>query len=139
LAVTLGFVDDLQTNRRSIMHKVPFCRGLSADDLIAICCRLKHCTYEPPLMYEDGSLDRSKFIMRQFERGREMWIILDGKVRVEAQQVDEKGVKGEINDLGKLGMSEFFGESAVLTEESPGVPLKRMRSVYAITQTVLTV
>lgn len=61
-----------------------------------------------------------------------MWVIVDGKVRVEVKTDDG------IVDLGKLGIQDFFGEIAVLAEESPGVPLKRTRSVYGITQTVLT-
>ena len=64
-----------------------------------------------------------------------MWVITDGKVRVETT-ADEGG---ETIDLGTLGVTDFFGENAVLTEESPSVPLKRMRSVYAITQLVQTV
>jgi CRP-like cAMP-binding protein len=134
LAGAVGFIDDIQANRRSVVYKVPFCRNLSADDMIRLCCKMKHCAYEPPQVYLDGSLDRTRFIMREGERGAEMWVMLEGKVRVETTSGG-----GETVDLGTLGVSEFFGESAVLAEESPGVPLKRLRSVYAITQLVQTI
>lgn len=143
LAVNIGFVDDLQTNRRATLSKVPFVRGLSANDMIRISCKMKYCGYEPPHVNEDGSIRVEDFIMRQGERGVEMWVILEGKVRVEcvAQAEDAPIMKagdGQGVDLGKLGMTEFFGENAVLMEESPGVPLRRIRSAYGITQTVLT-
>ena len=138
LAVNIGFVDDLQTNRRSTLSKVPFVRGLSSDDMIRISCKMKHCVFEPPHVNPDGSIRVEDFIMRQGERGTEMWVILDGKVRVEVVQYDDKGAAGATRDLGKLSITDFFGESAVMMEESPGVPLKRMRSAYGITQTVLT-
>ena len=72
LAAAVGFVDDLQHNRRGVLYKVPFCRHLSAHDHLLLCCRLKHCSYEPPTVQVDGSLDPSRFIMREGERGREM-------------------------------------------------------------------
>jgi hypothetical protein len=132
LAKSIGFIDDLRTNRRAFHYKVPFCRGLSADDMIRMSCKMKHCIYEPPHVHADGSLDDEQYIMRQGNRSTEMWVIMDGKVRVEVK------TDNDVVDLGKLGIQDFFGEIAVLTEESPGVPLRRTRSAYGITQTVLT-
>ena len=55
---------------------------LEFNDLIRIGCRMQHQHAYPPVMSEDGDVIAG-YIMKEGERGNEMWIVVDGSVRVE--------------------------------------------------------
>jgi CRP-like cAMP-binding protein len=136
LGAALSFLDDPNTRRRSVMCKVPFFQALGSDDLIRVGCKLQHVQMAPAklasndenmLVHEDTSnRNYGTFIMREGDRGEEMWIIIDGVVKIQS------GFGDGCTDLGKLREGDYFGEMAVLAQESPGVPLPRFRSAYAV-------
>ena len=109
------------------MHKVPFFQELGSENLIRIGCQL-----QPVLPAEairdttTGELPHSSYIMREGDRGDEMWVIAEGSVKIES------GYGSERVELGKLREGDYFGEMAVLALERPGVHLPRFRSAYAM-------
>ena len=140
VAAGIGFIEDPGSGvHRSVFSKISFVRELGNDDLIAIGCKLRHVKYSPPRKEEDGSPSREGYIMREGERGTELFVILDGVVKVErfltAGSAD--GEQAQATEyLGKLRPLDVFGETAVLAQERPGYPLRRMRSAYAFSHSV---
>jgi CRP-like cAMP-binding protein len=131
------------------MAKVPFFQDLAARDLILVGCRLQHMKVLMHVATTSGEDEQVNFIMKQGERDDRMFIILEGMVRVtraddgrrsvstDEQQQQRSSSRGGQLSLGKLHKLDCFGELAVLLEESPGVPLRRLRSVTAITSVCL--
>lgn len=64
---------------------------LEFNDLIRIGCRMQHQHAYPPLMSADGDV-LAGAIMKEGERGNEMWIVADGVVRVERESESGKAV-----------------------------------------------
>ncbi len=69
-------------------------------------------------------------IMQEGERGDEMFIVQKGIVQV---TIAADGDPSKQRVLGKLRMNDLFGEMGAIVQESPGVPLPRMRTAFAIT------
>jgi len=69
---------------------------------------------------------KNEFIVRQGDEGDSLFIIVEGAVKVQLRQLDEK-----IIDLAVLGAGKFFGEMALLTGET------RSADVVAISETHL--
>jgi hypothetical protein len=118
LGAALGFLDDPNTRRRSMLCKIPFFQGLGNDDLIRIGCKLRHVQVPPTtlaaseaeLEYEDTSsrnFGAPGFIMREGDRSEEMWVIIDGIVKIQS------GFGDRCVELGKLREGDYFGEMAV--------------------------
>jgi hypothetical protein len=113
MAAGLRFVDDTKTGVLGCFSKVPFLarecssKSVSAsqsvaasrytltgsgmclqstdlefNDLIRIGCCMQHQHAYPPVVSADGDV-LAGFIMREGDRGNEMWIVADGVVRVE--------------------------------------------------------
>jgi hypothetical protein len=125
LGVALQFVDNPATGQRSVCSKVPFFRELGNDELVAIGCKLRHHKAFPPTLNDHSKEARDTYIMREGDRGSEMWVVVEGIVEV------ERGVGAECESLGKLREGDYFGELAVLCQERPGVHFKRGRSAFA--------
>ena len=129
LAANMRFIDDVKTGRAGLMHNVPFFNSLEVEDLIRIGCRLRPHRASVPMLDDENNPTGGQ-IMRQGVRGTEMWLVLEGEVRVERGGFDT-GAPRQI--LGKLRFGEYFGELAVLIEETRGVPVRYTRSAYAVT------
>ena len=125
LGVALEFVDNPATGQRSVFSKVPFFRELGNDEMLAIGCKLKHHKAFPPAINDHSREARDSYIMREGDRGNEMWVVVEGIVDV------ERGLDDECESLGKLREGDYFGELAVLCQERPGVHFKRGRSAFA--------
>ena len=70
--------------------------------------------------------------------GASRYIIEEGMIRVERKApVDKDGEVSEPIPLGKLREMDFFGELAVLAQESAGVPFSRKRSAYIVSASVV--
>lgn len=128
LGVALQFIDDPATGQRSSFSRVPFFRELSNDDMIAIGCKLRHHKAFPPPVNDHSKQARESYIMREGDRGSEMWIILEGVILVERSKGSEESA---YESLGKLREGDYFGELAVVAQERPGVHFQRTRSAYA--------
>ncbi len=128
LGVALQFIDNPATGQRSSFSKVPFFRELGNDDMIAIGCKLKHHKAFPPPVNDHSKQARESYIMREGDRGCEMWIIVEGIVHVERSSGSEDST---YETLGKLREGDCLGELAVIAQERPGVHFKRTRSAYA--------
>lgn len=107
------------------------------QDLINIGCMLKDHyvsnSHENTVAVTETSAPQEKtWIMRAGTRGTEMWIIERGQVQI------ERNVTGTATTtaVGRLGPMDVFGEMAVLVQESPGVPLQRMRSASVLSRSV---
>ena len=76
------------------------------------------------------------YIMREGERSDEMWIILEGMVKIHRRPLAHDAPEAYYNtgvvSLGKLRQFDYFGELAVLLQERPGMPLARCRSACVI-------
>eukprot|EP01047_Picozoa_sp_COSAG01_P127121 COSAG01_NODE_56354_length_319_cov_0.581818_1_plen_106_part_11 len=59
-----------------------------------------------------------------------MFVVEKGIVQI---TITDDAVSGKQRILGKLRMNDVFGELGALVEETPGTPLRRMRTAYAIT------
>ena len=129
LAANMRFIDDVKTGRAGLMHNVPFFNTLEAEDLIRIGCRLRPHRAPAPTL-DEQNIPTGGQIMKQGVRGTEMWLVLEGEVRIERGGADT-GAARQI--LGKLRFGEYFGELAVLIEETRGVPVRYTRSAYAVT------
>ena len=132
LAISLRFITDYQTGVVGMFSKVPFLKTLDNDDLIRIGTRMRHQLAFPPIMTTVNGGEGVGYIMREGERGNDMWIVAEGTVRVERLDT-----KGDPIFLGELRTNDAFGELAVLVQETVGLPLKRGRSAYAQTNTVM--
>ena len=66
-----------------------------------------------PAAFEDGDV-----IIRQGDRGRELFIIESGSVSVRASPPPTKG--GADRELAKLGRGDHFGEVALMFDEPRG-------------------
>jgi CRP-like cAMP-binding protein len=120
------FLPDTERRSPGLFSRVPFFANLQMKDLIDIGCMLKH-----QHVTNVASTGEKTWIMSEGARGTEMWIIEKGEVQI------ERNVTGSSSAaVGKLGPLDVFGEMAVLVQESPGVPLPRMRSASAVTQSV---
>jgi CRP-like cAMP-binding protein len=131
LGAQLRFIDDPETSRRSAFARIPFFKDLGTTEMLAIGCRLRHVRHIPPIRGGSGSVDRAAYIMREGDRGVEMWVVIDGVVGI------ERGTGAATEDLGKLREGDYFGEMAVLCQERPGVPLRRGRSAFAVSAVLL--
>ena len=129
LAANMRFIDDAKTGRAGLMHKVPFFSVLEVEDLIRIGCRLRPHRAMPPVVDEEGR-PIGGHIMKEGVRGTEMWLVFEGEVRVERGGRDSSEPR---QYLGKLRFGEYFGELAVLVEESRGLPARYTRSAFAAT------
>ena len=96
--------------------------------MIAIGCKLKHHKSFPPPINDHSKQARESYIMREGDRGCEMWVIVEGIVHVERSKGTEAS---SYESLGKLRDGDYFGELAVIAQERPGVHFKRTRSAYA--------
>jgi hypothetical protein len=105
LALELGEALNFTSSRtrRSVMAKVPFLGQLSNDDLIKVGCKLRYVTYNAPVVdIATGKMMVDGFIMKQGDRGKEMFIVLDGMVRIERLLDPVADPNGEPENLGKL-------------------------------------
>eukprot|EP01043_Picozoa_sp_COSAG02_P021990 COSAG02_NODE_1129_length_14415_cov_828.291911_7_plen_797_part_00 len=141
LAVALRFVDNPAVEGEfgfGCFHKVPWCKDLQPEDLIRIGCAMTHQFALPPVFDENGHPvadgvmhgRAAGLIMEQGERGDEMFVVEKGIVQI---TITDDAVSGKQRILGKLRMNDVFGELGALVEETPGTPLRRMRTAYAIT------
>ena len=129
LASNMRFIDDEKSGRPGLMHNVPFFNTLETEDLIRIGCRLRPLR-APAAVVDEQNVPTGGQIMKQGVRGTEMWLVLEGEVRIERGGLDT----GETRQiLGKLRFGDYFGELAVLIEETRGVPVRYTRSAYAVT------
>ena len=128
LGVALQFIDNPATGQRSSFSKVPFFRELGNDEMIAIGCKLKHHKAFPPPVNDHSKQARESYIMREGDRGCEMWVIVEGIVHVERSC---GGDDSTYETLGKLREGDYLGELAVIAQERPGLHFKRTRSAYA--------
>ena len=126
MAANMRFIDDVKTGRAGLMHNVPFFNCLEAEDLIRIGCRLRPHRATLPVLDEQGDPIGGQ-IMKEGVRGTEMWLVFEGEVRIERGA----GKDAPRQVLGKLRFGEYFGELAVLVEETPGIPARYTRSAYA--------
>lgn len=129
LAANMRFIDDVKTGRLGLMHNVPFLNTLEVEDLIRIGCRLRPHRAHPPVVDEQDNPIGGQ-IMKEGVRGTEMWIVFEGEVRIERGGADAGTPRQQ---LGKLRFGEYFGELAVLIEETRGIPVPYTRSAYAAT------
>eukprot|EP01043_Picozoa_sp_COSAG02_P038080 COSAG02_NODE_2910_length_7766_cov_5.844659_4_plen_280_part_00 len=132
LAISLRFITDYKAGVVGMFSKVPFLKTLDNDDLIRIGTRMRHQLAFPPIMTNVKGGEGAGYIMKEGERGNDMWIVSEGTVRVERLDA-----KGDPIFLGELRTNDAFGELAVLVQETVGLPLKRGRSAYAQTSTVM--
>lgn len=132
LAISLRFITDPKAGVVGIFSRVPFLKHLDNDDLIRIGTRMRHQIAFPPIMTKVDGSQGAGYIMREGDRGNDMWIVVEGSVRVE-----RVGVDGVPIFLGELRVNDAFGELAVLVQEKVGLPLKRGRSAYAQSSTVM--
>ena len=157
LGAELGWLHNHRSGRRGAFSKVGFLSNLPAQELCRLSSRLRlqrvvpsmtdqlnrqnrdPSEYDPDLpsgaLYERGSAIH-EYIMREGERGTQMWIIDEGQVRVERTNTNAEDSDPPMT-LGKLREFDFFGELAVIAQERPGVPFKRMRSIYVISAFVV--
>lgn len=146
LATELGFLDNSKKKRGGILTNVPFLDNLPTKDIVLIGCRLQHLrvtVHGAGKTTDPDVLSQRNVIMRQGERDDRMFIIIEGIVRVTRRRQDDtlrssstgavvQGA-GEELSLGRLHELDYFGEMAVLLQESPGVALQRQRSAYTVT------
>lgn len=80
---------------------------------------------------DSGPVD--SYIMQQGETGHEMYVVIEGSVMIEKDQLE----------LGRLRQYDFFGELAVLVgshmQYAGGLTPPRARSAYAYTRVKLNV
>lgn len=157
LATELGFLDNMSTGRRGILAKVSLFSQLESRELMMIASRL---AYVRTQMHSNASsksgisvesnidlasdhsgvglngAGKHSFVMKQGERDDRMFVIVEGMIRVVRSDTDAGTWEdlGQLN-LGRLHEGDFMGELAVLLEEAPGLPYKRLRSAFAITGT----
>src|SRR5437764_634882 len=72
---------------------VPMFQACSKHELITICQRAEHTTFEA-----------GRTLIQQGERGREVFVLIDGKVSVTRDGFE----------VAQLGPGDYFGELAVL-------------------------
>ena len=73
LGASLGFLDDPNPRRRSVVNRVPFFQELGSEDLLRIGCKLQFVTPPEPITDDTtGELHHSCYIMREGDRGDEM-------------------------------------------------------------------
>jgi hypothetical protein len=124
LCLHLNYVDNgAKSTKRSMLWKVAFFEQLGHSDMIRISTQLKYQRIQPPEFDEAGRPDPSHYIMKQGEFTNDMFVVLEGMVRIERNN----------QPLGKLRAHDYFGEMGVLLESRPGYPLPRLRSAYALT------
>eukprot|EP01052_Picozoa_sp_SAG31_P040833 SAG31_NODE_6021_length_2206_cov_1.444708_1_plen_414_part_00 len=111
---------------RPFLWKIPFCQTLGHNETRRMCSAMKYMRIQPPHVL-GGECDASNYIMRQGDVSSDMYVIIEGMVRVERNN----------QALGKLRPADFFGELGVLVEENAGHPLKRLRSAYALVPNTL--
>lgn len=129
LAANMRFIDDPKTGRAGLMHNVPFFNKLEVEDLIRIGCRLRPHRASLPVVDEQGNPIGGQ-IMKQGVRGTEMWLVFEGEIRIERGGGDTGAPR---ENLGRLRFGDYFGELAVLIEETRGLPVRYTRSAYAAT------
>jgi CRP-like cAMP-binding protein len=86
LGVGLGFLHNYKTGRRGMLCKVPFFFELESADVLRIGCRLCAQKY--------GIQSGESAIMREGERGDEMYVITEGSVRIERYSDEGLADKG---------------------------------------------
>ncbi|MCX7881880.1 MAG: cyclic nucleotide-binding domain-containing protein [Brevinematales bacterium] len=74
----------------------------------------------PTKRYEAG-----QYIIHEDDTDKTMYIIMEGKVRVEARDP----TTGEMVSLAELGPKDFFGETALLLDQPRNASVKALTSV----------
>lgn len=101
-----------------LLNQVPILESLSAYERMSIADALR------TKIFEDGDL-----VIKQGDRGEEMFFVEDGKIRIMMKRADETDEK-EVTLIEKGG---YFGELALLTSHP------RAASAYAVGRTKLAV
>lgn len=97
-----------------MFEKVPFFAGLEMLDLILLGTRMRHQHSSLPIYDSDGTTVLSGCIMKEGDRGNDMWIISEGRVQVERSS-DQNG--GPPVTVGNLRVNDAFGELAVRDQQ----------------------
>jgi len=99
----------------NVLHDIDVFKPFPEDAKAVLCQRIR-----------SSSFRKGEYIVHQGDEGDSLFIIIEGAVKVQLKQPDEK-----ILELAVLGAGKFFGEMALLTGET------RSADVIAISQTHL--
>ena len=96
-----------------MFDKIPFFSDLEPSDLILLGTRMRHQHSSAPSFAPDGTVV-SGCIMKEGDRGKDMWIISEGRVRVDRSS-DQPG--GAPVCVGNLRVNDAMGELAVRNQQ----------------------
>jgi branched-chain amino acid transport system substrate-binding protein len=106
---------DQQLEPLNLIKDIDVFKPFSDEAKASLSQRIHSCTFR-----------KNEYIVRQGDEGDSLFIIVEGAVKVQLRQSDEKLI-----DLAVLGAGKFFGEMALLTGET------RSANVVAISETHL--